>query len=187
MDLREAINYILVSINEMPLDDTDVIEDVSMAVIANAHLNNAKKSILAKGWYFNTTSMSLVPNTLGYIVIPSNFLSVDGGDAEPNLTVRDWKLFDKSEFIFKFDSNKDVEVIEDIPIDDIPFLTADYIVKMASLMAYTSIFGDANGISIRRYDVNDARIEAIREDANNYDGNLLEDDHSSTLLDKTSL
>ena len=111
---------------------------------------------------------------------------MDGGDAEPNLTVRDWKLFDKAELTYKFEDNKQVEVIEDMPFDDIPYNTASYVVAIASLEAYIDIIGDESGIAIRRERVRDAKIEALREDANKQDGNLLQDTHATTVLDRTS-
>jgi len=131
--------------------------------------------------------MSLVPNTDGYIPIPLSFLSVDGGDAEPDLCVKDWKLFDKSLLTYKFTENKSVEVIENVSFDDIPFNTANYIVSMASLSSYVNIIGDQEGIRTRTNAFNDSRIEAIREDANNQDGSLLTDDHTTGLLDRTAL
>ena len=187
MNLRDAVNGILLGLNELPLDTGDAIEDVPIAVVVDKELEIAKKKILAQGWYFNTIEMQLVPNTDGYIPIPLSFLSVDGGDAEPNLTVRDWKLFDKSLLTFKFEDNKDVEVIEDIPFDDIPFNIANYTVATASLQAYINIIGNSEDISIRREALMVARIEAVREEANNYDGSLLEDSHSTGVLDRTSV
>ena len=187
MTIRDAINEVLLSLNESPLDETDVIEDIPITVTVNTEIEIAKKNILKKGWFFNTMLMSLQPNTDGYIPVPKSFLSVDGGSAEPNLVVRDWKLFDKELITFIFESAKDVEVIDSIPFDDIPHTFADYIVKLATLSAYTNIRGDATGISIRKTALSDSRIDAIREDANMQDGNLLTDSHSSGVLDRTSL
>lgn len=187
MNLRDAINEILLSLNEIPLDVADAVEDVPIAIVVNKSLNIAKKKILSKGWYFNTITIELKPNTDGYIPIPFSFLALDGGASEPNLTVRDWKLFDKSELTYKFTENKEVEVIEDIPFDDIPFSIANYIVAVASLQSYTDIIGDETGIRIKREAVNDARIDAVREDANNYDGNMIEDSHTTSILDRTAL
>jgi hypothetical protein len=187
MNLRDAINEVLLSLNELPLDVADAVEDVPVAVIVDQSIAIAKKKVLGKGWYFNTLDLELIPNTDGYIPIPFSFLSLDGGDAEPNLTVRDWKLFDKSTLSFKFEDNKSVQVIEDIPFDDIPFMTANYIVAMASLQSYTDIIGDESGIRIKREALIEAKIDAMREDANSTDGNLLNDAHATALLDRTSL
>jgi len=187
MTERDAINEILLSLNELPLEETDIVDDIPIAITVNKELDIAKKKILSAGWFFNTMNMSLVPNTDGYIPVPKTFLSVDGGSAEPNLIVRDWKLFDKDLLTFVFETNKDVEIIDNIPFDDVPYITADYIVKLATLTAYTDIIGDATGISKRENTLKDAKIESIREDANKQDGNLLTDTHSSGLLDRASI
>jgi len=79
MNLRDAVNEILLSLNELPLDVEDAIEDIQIAIVVDTELQIAKKKILAKGWYFNTINMSLVPNIEGYIAIPFSFLSIDGG------------------------------------------------------------------------------------------------------------
>ena len=187
MNLRDAINEILLSLNELPLDVTDAVEDIPIAVVVNQSLDIAKRKVLGKGWYFNTIDMELTPNTDGYISIPFSFLSVDGGDAEPNLTVRDWKLFDKELLTYKFTENKSCEIIEDIPFDDVPYMIANYIVAVSSLQSYTDIIGDESGIRIKREAVLEAKIDAFREDANSIDGNLLTDDHTTGLLDRTAL
>lgn len=187
MNLRDAINEILLSLNELPLDISDAVEDVPIAIVVDKSLTIARKKILGKGWYFNTITMKLVPNTQGYISIPLSFLSVDGGDSEPDLTIRDWKLFDLKEFTFKFTETQEVVVIEDIPFDDIPFAVANYIVAIATLQAYTDIIGDGNGITTKKYALDETRIDAMRDDANNQDGNLLTGTYVTGYLDRTAL
>lgn len=187
MNKRDAINEILLSLNELPLDIDDLVEDVKTAVIVDKELDIARKKILAKGWYFNTTTRNLVPDTNQKIVIPDTFLSVNGGTDNPNITVRDWKLFDKEEMSFVFDSSVSVDVIEDIVFDDIPFSVADYIVQMASLRAYINIIGNSEDVNVRREEINSARLLALREDANNRNGNVLDSTFVTTMLDKESL
>ena len=174
MNTRDAINEILLSLNELPLDISDAIEDIGIAVIVNSQLEITKRKILSRGWFFNKTIIKLVPNTEKYIVIPDSFLSVDGGDDEPSLVVRDHKLFDKEELTFKFDEAKECKIVEDIPFDDIPFTIADYIVQTASFQAYINIIGNSEDIRVRMTMVNEAKINALRENANNIDGSVLD-------------
>lgn len=186
MDKRDAINEILLSLNELPLDIEDAVEDIQVAVIVDKQLDITKRKILASGWFFNTTVITLVPNTEEYIVIPQSFLSVDG-TTDKNLTVRDWKLFDKEKLTYKFEDSQECNVIEDISFDDIPFMTADYIVQVASLQSYINIIGNTEDIAVRNQMVAMSRIEALREDANNIDGNLLGSQFVTSLIDRTSL
>lgn len=184
MNLRDAINEILLSLNELPLDITDLVEDIGIAVIVDKELGIARKKVLSEGWYFNVLNRTLVPDIQGYIVVPQTFLSVDGAS---NIMVRDWKLFDSSAKTFKFEDPVNVDVIEDIVFDDIPFHIANYIVQMASLQAYINVVGNSDDIVLRRNSLQAARIEAIRDAARKKDGNLLENQDATDRLDRVGL
>lgn len=185
MNKRDAINEILLSLNELPLDVDDLIQDLPIAVIVDSSLDIAKRKILSHGWSFNTINYSLVPDANGYINVSSDWLSVDGL-TDNNLIVRDYKLFDKENMTYIFTGTQEVEVIEDIVFDDIPFHVANYIVQVASLQSYVNIIGNTDDINIRKLAVDESRLEAIRDDANKIDGNLLDSDFYNTLIDRTS-
>jgi len=185
MNRRDAINEILLSLNELPLDDTDVTEDIGIAVIVDAELNTANKKVLSQGWYVNTTDKSLTPDTDGYIVIPNTFLSVD---TESEYIVRDWKLYDKTNNTYKFDGAVIASVIEEIIFEDVPYHLANYIVHVASLKAYKDIIGGSiEDLRDMKLALDEARTEAIRDDANKIDGNLLTGTFVTSQLDRTSL
>lgn len=185
MNIKDAVNEVLLSLNELPLDDTDNISDIGIAVTANEHIEIARKRILSKGWYFNTITTDLVPDVDGYIIIPNSYLSVDSV-ANNNIIVRDAKLFDKDEFTFIFDEAEECTIVEDVVLDDLPFTITDYIVQLASLNAYISIIGNSDDVAIRRENVNLARIEAMKDNARIKDGNIFDHTDTSTLLDRTS-
>jgi len=187
MQEREAINEILLNINELPLDTSDVIEDINIAIVAKNWLDIARKQILSRGWEFNSTTMTLAPNTSGYIVIPTAFLSVDGAGDTDTYIVRDWKLFNKELLSYQFTDTVECDIIEDISFDDIPHTLANYIVKTASLMAYSNIIGDANGMSSRASMLREVKVDALAEDASKMDGNVLTSTFATTALDRTSL
>lgn len=184
MNKRDAVNEILLSLNELPLDTTDLIEDIGIAVIVDKELDIANKKVLSYGWNFNSLVHTLVPDVQGYIVIPNTFLSVDGDSA---YVVRDWKLYDVANRTFKFTESVDAKVIESIVFDDVPYHVANYIVQVASLQAYINIIGNSDDISLRNNAVQLARIEAIREDANKISGNLLANQYATDLLDRTGI
>jgi hypothetical protein len=185
MNTRDAINEMLLALNELPLEIEDAVEDVPIAIIVNAQLEITKKKILSKGWWFNTIAMELVPNTEKYIIVPQTFLSIEGV-SNSNVAVRDWKLFDKAELSYKFDDSVECNVIEDISFDDIPFVVYNYIVQSATLTSYINIIGNTDDIALRREEKNEARIEAIREDSIKSKGNVLSDAYTITTLDRAS-
>lgn len=185
MNKRDAINEILLSLNEAPLDIDDDVADIQIATIIDKQLDITKKKILSKGWHFNTITMSLMPNVSGYIVIPESFISVDGTDTD--VIVRDWKLYDKENNTFVFTDAVECEIVQDIDFDDIPYHFSNYITAQASLETYINIIGNTDDIAIRRMAVDNARIDALREDANSIDGNLLTDTYASDIISRTGL
>jgi len=187
MNLRDAVNEILLSINEMPLDIEDNIEDIQTAVLVNSQLQISKRNILAQGWYFNKTTRSLKPDISGYIPIPSTFLSVDGGDDNRDIVIRDWKLFDKKKLEFRFDKPIECKIVEDMEFDDVPYVFADYIVKTASLLTYINVIGNTNDVSVRNQSLQASRMEAIKEDARNIDGRILDSTFLTNLMDRESM
>lgn len=187
MTEREAINEILLNVNELPLDDTDVVEDISIAVIANKFLDIARKQVLNYGWYFNTLEITLYPNTSSYIVIPTTYLAVDGSSDTDEYTVRDYKLFNKATNSFIFEDGVSCIVVDDVVFDDVPYAIANYIIKIASFNAYSNRIGDANGMSIRANLMKEAKIDALRDNAHKLDGNVLTGAETTALLDRTSL
>lgn len=187
MNKRDAINEILLSLNELPLDIDDLVEDVQTAVIVDKELEIARKKILSQGWYFNKTTRELTPNVDGYIIVPNNFFSVDPTDGASNIVVRDWKLFNKEDMTFIFTDTVTCDVVEDITFDDIPFTVADYIVQTASLRAYINIIGNSEDVNVRKEEIMQARLLAIKENARMIDGNVLNGTFVTSLLDRESL
>lgn len=185
MTEREAVNEILLAINELPLEDEDLVSDLPTATICLQELVRAKRKILAQGWFFNSTTINLYPNTEGYIIVPVSYLSVDGSADNASITVRDWKLFDKANLTFVFDEAVECDIIEDIVFDDIPFTIADYIVQFASLQTYIKIIGSSGDINVRQQVLGSAKLEALREDARNIGGNLLDSTHVTTLVTRS--
>ncbi len=184
MNKRDAINEVLLNLNELPLDVADAVADIQIAIIAEQWLDISVRRILKQGWNFNTLTMKLNPNTDGYISIPRTHLSVDS--VKGDIVVRDWKLFDRDTLSFVFTEGVICEVISDITFDDIPYHVADLIVETASLKAYINVIGNSGDVAIRREDVNTAKVSALREEANSIDGNMLEHEDISTILDRTS-
>ena len=157
------------------------------AIIVDKQLDITTKKILSIGWNFNTIIIDLVPNSSGYIVLPNSFLSVDSTNAANNYVMRDWKLFNRDDNTYKFDDVEECKVIESIVFDDIPFAYANYIIELASLSSYINIIGNTADVSVRQVLVNNARIEALKDNARSIDGNILSDTFVTSLLSRDSL
>jgi len=174
----------------MPVEKMNIrnIEDIEKSITSvNNIFIESRKRILSDGWYFNTVTIDLQPNTTGYIAIPKSFLSVDGSNESDTYTIRDWKLFDLSALTFIFEDKVECIVVEDIPYDDVPSIVSEYIYSDAELEAYKALIGTDREITFTMRMLEKAKVNALREDANNIDGNLLSDTHSSPMLDRTSV
>lgn len=187
MNYRDAVNEVLLALNELPLDPSDNLEDIPTALLVGRELDIARKKVLSYGWEFNTLKISFYPNEENNIVVPSTYLSADGTEDNPEVIIRDWKCFNKETNTFKFESPVILNVIDDVVFDDIPFPIANYIVQMASLKAYIDIIGNTQDVNIRRRELEEAKIEALRYDTRISDTNVLDSRYATDLLNMGSL
>jgi hypothetical protein len=194
MNKIDAINEILINLNETPVDETTQDPYVIPIVnIIDKQIDISTRKVLSKGWFFNKTTLTVAPTipdgeTFGYIPISSDYLSVDGGDAYPAITVRDNKLFDKSTTSYNFESSVTIDVVENIAdFADIPYHIANYITELASFQMYMNLFGSASDLNARASLVQQAATEAYREDLRAIDGNILAQDYATDLLDRTGI
>ncbi len=187
MNKRDAINEVLLTLNELPLEVSDLVTDIPIAILVDREIDIAKKKILSYGWNFNTLLLSFYPNNQNNIVVPTTYLSVKPTTDNPDVIIRDWKVFNKAENSFTYTEPVELNVVDDVLFDDIPFHIANYIVQYASLKAYIDIIADNNGVSLRKQEMQESKIEALRYDAQVSDTNVLTQEYSTTLLNMTSL
>lgn len=187
MNKRDAINEVLLALNELPLDTEDTVESIPTAVLVDKELDIAKRKVLAYGWEFNSLTISFYPNNEGNIVVPNTFLSATGGEDNPEIIIRDWKAYDKENNSFNFTSPVVLNVIDDVNFDDIPYPIANYIVQFASLKSYIDIIGNTDDVNVRRKEFQDAKNDAIRYDTNVSSTNVLDGTYEQDLLNMASL
>jgi len=182
MDLRTAINEVLLSINELPLTENDNIDDIQSAIIVNKELNIAKRTVLSNGWKFNTINISLQPNSNGYILVPNTVLALF--PLNNTLIVRDWKLYNTIDSSFIFTEPQIVKMYQDVSFDDLPFHIVNLIIKKASLSSYIHIVGSGDDLSQKRIDIQEANIIAVKTEARARNGNVLDDSYVTNLMSK---
>ena len=187
MNRRDAINEILLSLNELPLDVEDSIEQLPTALLVDKELTIATRKVLSYGWKFNELTISFYPNEEGNIVVPDTFLTATGTEDNPEVVIRDWKVYDKENNTFKFKSPITLNVIDDVNFDDIPFVIANYIVQVASYKAYIDIIGNTDDVRIRREELQMSKIEAMRYDTQISETNILLERYASDLQNMKSL
>lgn len=98
------------------------------------------------------------PDTDGFIIIPFNILDLSSADSD--LIVRDWKLYSKSDQTFQFDEAQTVEVIWNIPFNDLTHPLRNYVTIAAARKFQSRQVGDTDGYNFTRDDEQKARMIA---------------------------
>lgn len=157
--LLTSINILLQTINELPIENTDDLANSTTAQLAEMTIIEVKKEVLSQGWHFNTDlSYPFPPDTNGYINIPSNVLDITSNTG--NIIMRDWKLYDKESFSFKFDSSVPCDVIWDMDFNSLTHPIRYYITIKASRTFQARTIGDQTSFAYTDKDLEDAYLSA---------------------------
>jgi len=131
----EAVNQILSVIGETPINtlvSSTLPVDASSAV---SLLEEANRAIQSEGWHFNTEIVTLTPDVLKNIIVPSGTLSIDTAKDETqdiNPADINGKLYDFKGNTYEFSSPVKLEIISKRVWAEIPEPCKDYITRMAS-------------------------------------------------------
>lgn len=104
-------------------------------VDAQQIFNEVDKDIQSMKWAFNTESLTLLPDTLGEILLPSNVLSTDPEEAR--YVRRNGKLYDIPNNTYAINKSVVVEIATRLNIEDVPPPVAQYIAAEAVLRYVT--------------------------------------------------
>ncbi len=128
MTRLEAVNRILLSIGELPIDDLDFAPtEVELAL---THLDMASKEVQLDGWYFNTEIVDLKPDSQGHIFLPYDSIKVV--DLPPYVICINNKLYDQARQSFVFNKNIRCKAIKAVDFEDIPLSFALWVTLRAA-------------------------------------------------------
>lgn len=74
MTKLEAVNRILVSMGELPVDDLE--QPLTEVELALTHIDMANKEVQLDGWYFNTETVTLIPDNKMIVSVPYDAVRV---------------------------------------------------------------------------------------------------------------
>jgi hypothetical protein len=171
--LLEAVNSMLSTINEQPLEDDVDIDNSLEATIAVDMLNKVKREILSEGWDANTDeSWEFSPDSEGIIGIPENVLEITSLDGKS--IMRDWRLYNKRDKTFIYDSPVLCNVKWDLDFEDLTYSLAYYITMVASRQFQMELIGDTTvDRSLERKEAT-ARINAVGNNDFTEQSNMLD-------------
>lgn len=178
--LLTAINILLQTINELPIEtDTDLANSTT-GQLAEMTVIEVKKEVLSQGWHFNTDkSYPFPPDINGYINIPYNVLDIIASDGK-NYIMRDWKLYDKDNFTFEFDDAVPCDVVWDMDFNSLTHPIRHYITIKAARIFQGRTVGDQQVYVYTSKDEEDAYLSARFSEGRTGRYNMLEGEYGVT-------
>ena len=157
----QAINQMLATIGEAPVDTlTEGGVDIA---IAEATLDNVSRETMNFGWVFNTYSTTYVPDSDGYITIPSNVLRLEGPEGS-RYVLRSDRLYDLEDDTNVFTSNITLTIVEMLEFDDMPEACKTYVTLKASRVFADRQLGDNQLAAYSRQEEQNAWADLRKED-----------------------
>lgn len=184
--LLHAVNVLLQVINEPPLENEEDAENVLEAQIAFDVIKEAKEEVLSENWYFNRDEGYIMsPDTDGFINIPFNILDLSSADSD--LIVRNWKLYSKSDQTFIFDEAQTVQVVWNIPFNDLIHPIRHYVTVLAARKFQARQVGDGNSYSFTQEDEQKARLMARKSNDRMKKNNMYESGYGQNYMQSGGL
>lgn len=147
-ELKKAINTMLTSIGEQPIQNVDDLAGLSDASIAKDILDNVSRAVQSRGWIFNTDlDVTMRPDDDGYIKIPDSILRIDTTtrlrDADNDIIERGRMLYDRQKNVNTFEAGSKVKVntIRELEFHDLPEPAKRYITIRSARIFHDRVVG----------------------------------------------
>ena len=174
----EAVNEMLRAVGQVPV--TSITASSPRAVLlAQAEWQAAMKEIQTMGWHWNTIlTISNEPDGVtSQISLPSSYLHVDvdpqGCDRTRDIVQVSGILYDRENDTDEFDSTLELLAVIERPIDEIPEVFYQWMVKKATRRFHAATHGDPQRDRQLRADEEEARAAARTDEMRTRDGNAL--------------
>ena len=147
-ELKKAINTMLTSIGEQPIQNVDDLAGLSDASIAKDILENVSRAVQSRGWIFNTDlDVVMKPDNNGYITLSDNILRIDTTtrlrDPDNDIVERGRKLYDRQKNVNTFDAGVEIKVIviKELEFPDLPEPAKRYITIRSARIFHDRVVG----------------------------------------------
>lgn len=173
----EAVNVMLSTIGESPINSLGAISGVVDAVTARAILKEVSVQTQEEGWHFNIEkNFTLQPDLLtSEIAVPANCIQVDtsGKDAQRDVCVRGPKLYDRDKHTFQFTGSINVDMTLLFEFEELPQAVRHYIMIRAARVFQQRVVGSEVLGSFSEKDEQRARAVLKKFEADTADYNIL--------------
>lgn len=144
MGLYTKLNVVNRGLNlmgQLPVNDLETLHPAIPAILAA--LDNANKQVQSRTWWFNTETLTLVPQVgTKRISIPNDTVAVDATDPRLSVAQRGRYLYDTANGTFEFSSPVEVKLHRLVDFDDLPPTAAAYVITQALRETQSGLDGD---------------------------------------------
>ena len=185
----EAINIMLSTIGEAPVNSLYEVHGVVDAVVTKSVLKEVSTAVQEEGWHFNIEkNFTLTPDFVNKeITIPSDCIQCDasGQDSERDVCVRGTRLYDRGNHTYIFDCPVTVDMVLVLPFEELPQAARHYITIRAARVYQQRVVGSETLGNFTEKDEVRARVGLRKFEADTADYNILKGNWSVTrILDR---
>ena len=184
----DAVNTMLSTIGESPINSLENISGVVDAVIARSVLNEVLVQVQEESWHFNTdTNYTLTPDVNGFIYITPTMIQIDtvGEDELLDISMRGNRLYNKADHTYVFTKSIKVNITYILPFDELPQAARHYVTVRAARVFQTRVVGAVTLHAFTETDELRARASLRKFEGNTADYNILSGNYSvMRILDR---
>ena len=170
----EAVNYMLLSIGETPVNTLDSNATEPIAMVAYRTLHQISRQVQATGLHCNSEyKYPLLRDVKGYLHVPLNTLKADATDPTVDVVLRGRKLYNRRTHSYIFDRDLEVDLVIFLSFEELPQVVRDYITVRAVRVFQSKVLGSDALHSFSLQDEIEARIAMVQEEVDSGDYNIL--------------
>ncbi len=179
----DAINIMLGTIGESPINSLDAATGVVDAVTARAILSEVSVQVQEEGWHFNTEYEFILTPSLDTkeIYVPANTIEVDASEYDRNnidVAIRGNRLYDRKNKTFQFQQDIKADLTILLEFNELPQAARHYITVRAARVFQQRVIGSDTLGSFSEKDEARALRSMRRYESKTADYNILTGNYS---------
>lgn len=179
----DAVNIMLGTIGESPINSLDAATGVVDAVTARAILSEVSVQVQEEGWHFNTDYEFVLTPALGTkeIYVASNTIEVDASAYDKNdidVAIRGNRLYDRKNKTYQFEQPIKADLTILLEFNELPQAARHYITVRAARVFQQRVIGSETLGSFTEKDEARALRSMRRYESKTADYNILTGNYS---------
>ena len=179
----DAVNIMLGTIGESPINSLDAATGVVDAVTARAILSEVSVQVQEEGWHFNTEYEFVLTPSLDTkeIYVPANAIEVDASAYDRNdidVAIRGNRLYDRKNKTFKFEQDIKADLTILLEFNELPQAARHFITIRAARVFQQRVIGSDTLGSFTERDEARALRSMRRYESRTADYNILTGNYS---------